>query len=149
MNDSIWSERDRPVFNLRQAALIETVDAESLKGFLSKTPVEPSESVAVVNYEPQRVELRAVLERPGLVILADTYYPGWRLTIDGKTAPILRANRIMRGAAIPSGVHTLVYSYEPESFRIGAILSAGGLIVLLVLAGLHLRGSLAQSSRPR
>ncbi|MGO9846361.1 MAG: YfhO family protein [Methylocella sp.] len=68
-----------------------------------------------------------------MVILADTYYPGWRLTIDGKPAPILRANRMMRGAAVRAGVHRLVYTYEPSSFRIGLIVSLAGAIVLLAL----------------
>jgi hypothetical protein len=134
MNDPIWTDNDRPVFDLRQAALIETDDKAALRGFSSRTPVGPSESVSVVKYEPQRVELRATLERPGLVILADTYYPGWHLTIDGQSAPIFRANRMMRGAAVPAGRHTLVYTYEPNSFRIGAIISAVGGILLLALA---------------
>jgi hypothetical protein len=149
MNDPIWSEQGRPVFNPRDAALIETDDVGSLKGYLSKTLVDPSESVAVVKYEPQRVELKAALVRPGLVILADTFYPGWRLTIDGKTVPIFRANRVMRGAAVPAGEHTLVYTYEPASFRAGVIISAGGLIVLLALAWLFPRSPPAQARLPR
>ena len=67
------------------SALIETDDRQALKGLhLPRTAVGPTESVAVVKHEPQRVELRASLDQPGLVILADTYYPGWRLTIDGR-----------------------------------------------------------------
>ena len=103
MNDPIWSDAERHVLDLRQTALIEVDDKEVLKGFISPTPVGPSESVSVNKYEPQRVELLARLDRPGLVILADTYYPGWRLTIDGKTAPIYRANRLMRGGGCASG----------------------------------------------
>jgi len=134
MNDPIWRDGDRPVLDLRQTALIEVDDKDGLKGFISPTPVGPSESVAVVKYEPQRVELLARLDRPGLVILADTYYPGWRLTIDGKTEPIYRANRLMRAAAVPAGEHILVYTYEPESFRVGAFISTAGLIMLMALA---------------
>jgi len=141
MNDPLWNDPSRTVLDLRAVALIETDDKESLRGFISPSPVGRSESVAVVKYEPQRVELRASLERPGLVILADTYYPGWRLSIDGKAAPIYRTNLLMRGAAVPTGEHTLVYTYEPESFRIGAIISIAGLIVLVALA-------LAQASGP-
>jgi hypothetical protein len=133
-NDPIWSERGRPVLDLRQTALIETTDKESLKGYLSATAVSPSESVAIVKHEPQRVELLASLDRPGLVVLADAYYPGWRLMIDGKPAPIFRSNGMMRGAAVSAGKHTLVYTYDPDSFRIGAIVSLAGAIVLLTLA---------------
>ncbi len=133
MNDPIWREKDRTVLDLRQVALIETEDEKVLQGFISPTPIGPAEKVAVIRYEPQLVELKAKLDWPGLVILADTYYPGWRLSIDGQPAPILRANRLMRGAAVPAGEHTLLYTYEPASFRIGAVISAASLIVTLCL----------------
>jgi hypothetical protein len=139
-NDPIWSEPDRPVLDLRQTALIETDDKESLRGLRSGVLVGSSESVAITTYQPQRVELRAALEQPGLVILADAYYPGWHLTIDGRPASIFRANRMMRGAAVPAGQHTLVYTYDSLSFRVGGILSLGGLIVLLGLAWSTWRG---------
>jgi uncharacterized membrane protein YfhO len=58
--------------------------------------------VAIVEVQPQRVILKARLDRPGLVILADSYYPGWQLAIDGQAATIYRANRLMRGAAVPA-----------------------------------------------
>lgn len=131
MNDPIWFEPDRPVLDLRQTALIEVDDKEGLKGVLSPTPVGPSESVTVVEHGPQRVVLRAALDHPGLVILADTYYPGWQLTIDGEPAPIYRANRMMRSAAVPAGQHTLVYTYRPVSFLIGAMISIAGLCGLM------------------
>ena len=91
--------------------------------------------MTVNRYEPQRVELTARLERPGVVVLADVYYPGWTLTIDGRPAPLYRANRMMRGAATASGTHTLVYTFQPRSFYVGLALSAVG---LASLAGLGL-----------
>jgi hypothetical protein len=133
MNDPIWREAHQTVLDLRQMAVIEADDAGRLRGFLSPTRVGASELVSVVRYEAQRVELRAVLERPGLVILADTDYPGWHLTIDGRPAPIYRANRLMRGAAVLAGRHTLVYTFRPASFRLGAFVSLVGLVLLGVL----------------
>jgi hypothetical protein len=135
MNDPIWSDPDREVLDLRATALIETDDRDRLLGSLAPGPAGPSEAVVVVAHGPQRVEIKATLERPGLVILADAYYPGWRLTIDGKPAPIYRANRLMRGAAVPAGEHVLVYTYEPRSFRIGLFISVGGVVALLIWAG--------------
>ena len=75
-----------------------------------------------------------MLESPGLVILADLYYPGWELTIDGRPAPIYRVNRLMRGAAVPTGMHHLVYSYVPRSFQVGRVVSILGLVGLALLA---------------
>ncbi len=132
-DDPIWTIPGHLVFDLRTGALIETDQPERLRGYLARRPVEPGESVAVVSHGPQRVELTAVLNHPGVVVLADTYFPGWRLTIDGTPAPIFRANRLMRGAPVPAGRHTLVYSFEPMSFRIGGLISTAGVVVLLAL----------------
>ena len=66
--------------------------------------------------------------------MSDAYYPGWTLTVDGRPAEILRANRAMRGVALPAGVHRLVFRYEPLSFRIGLGLSLLGLGALSALA---------------
>ena len=114
MNDPIWTESGQTVLDLRLVAVIETDDKEGLKEFISPRPAGPLESVAVKRYEPQRVQLLASLDRPGLVILADTFYPGWRLTIDGRTAPIYRANRTTcarppcRPGSTPSCIPTIL-----------------------------------------
>ena len=90
-NDLYWTDPDRPVFDPRSAAWVETDDRRALAGFAPGGPADPGESVVVTNPSPQRVELRARLTRPGLVILSDVFYPGWRLTIDGQETPVLRA----------------------------------------------------------
>jgi hypothetical protein len=131
--DALLHEPGRPVYDPRVMAYVETDQRQSLAGYVSRIAVSPTESVTITRYEPQRVELAATLERPGLVVLADVYYPGWKLTIDGMPAPIYRTNRMMRGAAVTAGRHTLVYTYDPASFRIGGMLSIAGLLVLAAL----------------
>jgi uncharacterized membrane protein YfhO len=90
--------------------------------------------VTVSYPSPRRVEILAKLDSPGLVILSDTYYPGWTLTIDGQPAPIYKVNRIMRGAAVKEGEHRLVYLYDPQSFRIGKAITLAGLAAAVCLA---------------
>jgi hypothetical protein len=133
-DDPFWHAPARRVFDPRVVAWIETTDPRALMGYVSRQVPLPDESVTITRHEPQRVELLVRLRQPGLVILADTDYPGWRLTIDGQSAPILRANRMMRGAAVMGGEHRLVYVYDAWSFRIGGAVSIVGLMVLLVLA---------------
>ena len=82
---------------------------------------------------PEQAVLDVRLDSPGLVVLADVDYPGWELTIDGKPAPIYRVNGVMRGAAVSSGRHRLVYTYAPRSFKIGRIVSITGVAALLLL----------------
>ena len=140
-NDAFWS--DPPPTDLRPAhdGLRRDRSTGGLTGFSARTPVAPTESVTITEYEPQRVALTAVLDHPGLVVLADTFYPGWRLTIDGAAAPIYRTNHAMRGAAVKAGTHRLVYTYEPDSVRVGLGLSIAGMIALAGLIVWSVLGS--------
>jgi hypothetical protein len=123
-SDAFWYEPGRRVYDPHVVAWIETADFRSLAAYVRGRPGPDSgEAVTVTRYEAQRVELEVRLARPGIVVLADLHYPGWSLAIDGQPAPILRANRLMRGAAVDAGIHRLVYTYDPLSFRLGGVIS--------------------------
>jgi hypothetical protein len=128
--DDLWKNPARTLWDPRRLVWIETEDAAALQSFHTGGPTGPSETVRVVSEHPQRVELEVALDRAGFVVLADALYPGWTLTIDDQPAPVHRANRVMRGAAVPAGRHRLVYRYEPRSVRVGAAMSLAGLVLL-------------------
>jgi hypothetical protein len=148
-NDMSWPDPARIAYDPRRYVWLEDSVRGELAAYLSGDSPSTGETVRVVEAAPDRVELAAVLERPGIVVLADVYYPGWRLTIDGQAAPIYRANRMMRGAAVDTGSHRLVYTYHPASFRIGLVVSGiglgalGGLVVWSAFPGRSARGALA------
>jgi hypothetical protein len=131
--DPIWKNDGLRAFDPRTVAWLSRTDLVEIGRALSGRPPGLSETVTVTYPNPQQVVLEAKLESPGLVVLADVYYPGWQLTIDGAPAPIYRVNSMMRGAAVRSGPHRLVYTYSPRSFRVGRIVSMAGLVALLVL----------------
>jgi hypothetical protein len=137
-NDYLWNDSTQHVFDPRRIAWVEVEPARqaALFPFLAGHRQGDTDKVTVTYPSPQRVQLDVDLERPGLVVLADIYYPGWKLTIDGTPAPIYRVNRLMRGAAVKAGKHTLRYTYQPQSFVLGSAtsLTALGLLVVLGVA---------------
>jgi hypothetical protein len=126
--DSLWNEPGRPVVDPRKTAWIESTQPRRMTLRLREPGPEADESVRIVQYSPQRVELAATLAARGLVILADADAPGWKLFIDGAAAPILRANLGMRAALVEAGTHRLSFRYESGSFLVGAALSGAGLL---------------------
>jgi hypothetical protein len=66
-----------------------------------------------------RVELEVFLNRPGYVVLVDSYDPGWKASVDGASAPLLRADLAFRAVAVASGAHTVQMVYRPWSVRLG------------------------------
>jgi hypothetical protein len=134
-DDAFWHVPGRRVYDPRVLAWVETDEPGALAPFLPEmTPApDPSETVTITRDNPQRVELTAVLRKPGLVVLADVYYPGWSLAVDGRPVAILRTNRAMRGAPLAAGTHHLVFRYSPTSFRVGLPCSAIGIGLLAAL----------------
>jgi hypothetical protein len=100
---------------------------------LAPTAATPLRGTAatIVCDEPQVVEIDATLAAPGLVVLADTFYPGWVATVDGAPAAILATNHLFRGVPAPAGVHRIRFEYRPRSLLLGGALS---LLTALVLA---------------
>jgi hypothetical protein len=100
---------------------------------LSLIPLSPE-------YSPNAVKIEVSLDRDGHLVLSDTYYPGWRAYVDGEEKEILRANYAFRAVPLESGQHTVLFKYEPPSFKVGLAISlATWGIIMLGLAIMGLR----------
>ena len=84
-------------------------------------------------YTPERVRVEAKANGPAVLMLNDTDYPGWHAYVNGKLAPIIRADYLFRGVILPGGTSTVEFVYEPVSFRIGAGISFAALVVTLAI----------------
>jgi hypothetical protein len=87
--------------------------------------------VKVTHYTAGRIELEIVAPRPGLVVLSDTFHPRWSARVDGNTAPVLRANYLLKAVPVPAGPHRVVLDFEPD-----ALLPALAVFTVLGLGGL-------------
>jgi hypothetical protein len=76
--------------------------------------------------QEREVEVEATLPEPGVVVLADAYYPGWRATVDGATATIEPVNLLFRGVRTTAGTHRVRFEYRPASVTAGAVASIVG-----------------------
>lgn len=83
------------------------------------------------------ITIPVALAQAGWVVLADTYYPGWTVTVDGQPAALLPANVAFRAVAVPAGAHTVVFDYRPGSVAVGGAVTAAALAAWALLgAGL-------------
>jgi hypothetical protein len=90
-------------------------------------------SVRIVSFRPDRIRLEAEAPRGGYLVLADAWDPGWKVALDGRPAPLLRANVGFRGVAVPAGLHTVEMTYRPETAVRGAAVSFVSLLSVLAL----------------
>ena len=126
-NEAIRRLLDRS-FDLRNAA----VASEPLG--LPANPEIPSTPARIVDYQDSRVEIEASAARPGLLVLADQFHPGWQARVDGRPTAVLRVNLIQRGVLLPVGDHRVELEFAPASLRVGAFLTLSGLLIVIGIA---------------
>jgi hypothetical protein len=96
-----------------------------------------SDGVALGHYDPARVRITASMACRGMVVLTDTWFPGWVATVDGREARIYEAYGALRGVVVDKGSHMIEYRYRPRSVFAGAALSgvAAAAAAALAFAG--------------
>jgi hypothetical protein len=80
------------------------------------------------------------------VVLADSWYPGWRARVDGVAAPVFPVDGMFRGVKVPAGAEMVEFTYRPWSLRAGAGISGVAFVVVL---GLVARNSFGRRQRRR
>lgn len=103
-----------------------------VEGTRRTTTNQISGNAAIVREEPGDITLRYDMSTPGLIVMPDLYYNGWRATVDGRPAPVLRANAALQGIEVPVGQGTVRLIYRPGSFIAGLWIASG---VFAALAG--------------
>ena len=90
---------------------------------VSVSQANRSSSARIMRYEAERIEIDVDASAAGLLVLSELDYPGWRATLDGAEAPIVRADVALRAVAVPAGRHRVELSFQPVSAIIGLIVS--------------------------
>jgi hypothetical protein len=80
---------------------------------------------------PRAGEVRVSATGPGLLVLTDSWYPGWRATVDGVESAIVRADATFRGVVVAEGQHDVVFRYRPAWLPWSIALAGIGLALLM------------------
>lgn len=100
-NEAIEAMFD-PKTNLRTTAVVEGWDNQSIK--LSEGAAK------ITSYQENSVDVWTQNNNKAFLVLTDTFYPTWQVTIDGKEGKIYRTDYNFRGVLIPSGNHHIIFS---------------------------------------
>jgi hypothetical protein len=89
-----------------------------------------SDSVRLVNYQPDSLSLAVQSKGASLLILSESYYPGWKAWVDAAPASVQRVNIALRGVWVNDGSHVVRMQFSPW------ILPASLAVTIVTLAGL-------------
>jgi len=115
-------------FDLRKEIVIERTLSDPKPKL---APLSPESQASIISYTPNEVTINVKTTTPAFLVLTDSFYPGWHAYVDGEETKIYRTNGLVRSIFVPSGDHTVKFSYMPESF-------VNGVTISLITAGLLL-----------
>jgi hypothetical protein len=119
---------DSPDFDAAREVLLAS-------GTPRKAPLDPVGEARITAWRPDQITLEARLDAPGILVLADAFDPGWRVTIDGRPGgPLLRANVAFRAVALNAGRHVVELTYRPWAVPAGFGLAGLGVAGVAIAA---------------
>jgi hypothetical protein len=89
--------------------------------------------VKIAEYGATRLRLSVEMNGPGLIVLTDTFYPGWDARVDEQATRIHRVNGVFRGVFVEGGRHEITMRFRPWSQSWGLALSVAGLATVIGL----------------
>lgn len=91
-------------------------------------------SIKNLFYSSNKISLNVnSLENNSILVLRDTWYPGWKAYLNGKEITIDKYLDIYRQINIPKGENKVEFIYHPKSFFYGLYISGLSFIVWLFL----------------
>lgn len=129
-------ERDRA----RRLAALTAQEFDPRAVVLLETEPDPvpapgpgSEPVRVLSSSTDHVELELELAAPKILLMTDTYAPGWRARAMPGSAQarytLLPANHALRAVPLQAGLHRLRIEYLPRAFVVGGYVSLAAIVL--------------------
>jgi len=71
--------------------------------------------------------------RDGILVIAESFFPGWVARIDGVETELYPADVVFWGIFAPQGKHQIEFAYQPFSLKIGLLISVLSIVVFAVI----------------
>ncbi|MGI9044098.1 MAG: hypothetical protein ACR2GK_08260 [Gemmatimonadaceae bacterium] len=127
-------------FDLRRAALFAPAAPVSGPDRLDLLPLPTPTAARVTRYEPGRVSIELSDPAPAgsALVVSENYYPGWRATVDGRDAPLGRANISIIGVELPAGGRNVELMFQSPTYSSGKLVTLFALaaVAFLIIAGI-------------
>ena len=127
------------------AALDPRFDKRSIVLLAEDAPVEPppidtlpppsAVAASVTDWAPGRmaITLETPLAEAGYLVVAENWYVGWRATVDGAPAPVLRANVAQMAVPLPAGAREIQLTFTSASYERGRLITVLSLVAVMAL----------------
>jgi hypothetical protein len=125
---------DEALFSVVASSSSGLRDAPAIEGAPGAPAGAPAGPARLTRDGDERVDVEVRARRAGYLVLDDSFFPGWKATVDGHDARILPANVNFRAVSVPAGLHRVSFRYRPASAVVGAGISLATALLLAAAA---------------
>ncbi|HUM98277.1 MAG TPA: YfhO family protein [Chitinophagaceae bacterium] len=110
---------------------------ESYKSSVTLPVPDSTAKITLVKNDNDLIEYSSEAATQQFAVFSEVYYKeGWKAYIDGKEAPIVKTNYVLRGLSVPAGKHSIKFEFKPQGYYKGwKITSIANIALLLLIAG--------------
>jgi len=101
---------------------------------LPKITNQAIQKASIIKHSSNEVIINVGTRENGVVVLADSYDDGWRVSVNGEAKNIFLVNGIFRGVKISSGENKIIFNYTPKNFYFYSFISLISLLGVIVLS---------------
>lgn len=131
--DEVLTALHAPDFNWYHSAVMVTPLPDEWQSQLSDAPIRTASSVTITSYQSQQVDIHVDTPAAGLLVLSDSFYPGWKATVDGQATPVYQVNHALRGVFVPFGAHEIQFRFRSKTLRTAVFIATLSLLATAVL----------------
>lgn len=126
--DSITMKLDS--FDFKNIALLTEPFNIELSG---RNAEEVSNNVDLVSesYSKQIYDVKS--NESGILVLAELYYPSWKVKVDNVIKDVLKINNFQRGVYVEKGNHKVEFYYDSSGYKNGRLITYISLFICLLL----------------
>lgn len=125
------------IIDSKKTAVVAASDRKYFDG--KPVQADPAAFINLTKYQPNELEFKSQSKTPQLAVFSEIYYPhGWKMFVDEKEVPYIKADYLLRAVHVPAGAHNIRMVFEPEVIEKGKWISllCFGLFILLSGAGI-------------
>jgi len=141
-----------PRFDPRRLLLL-PADAPVGRDSLAQLPPPVEIATTVREERAGRIEVQLATPPADSMYLyvAENWFPYWRATVDGRPAPVVRAQGSMMAVRVPPGARTVVLQFHSDSYPTGrtiTLITILGVVALIVVTSVMARRRRAEVPVP-
>ena len=105
-----------PQFDPKKTLLLENGELGKIKPFDVAGRTDEAATIKLQTRQNDLEEWQVEAPQAGFLVISETFYPGWEAAVNGRPAPILKANGLFRAIRIDGpGRYTVQFRYKPFS----------------------------------